>query len=200
MFLARLGNVQGLLSAGNKDQIYGTLMCPSSKSQPRLYTLLLSHTRNLVPELWMDRSLTPDQGSHQLQQFGFSGVLCSLSHSKCTKTLCSPLPFSLLPDSFCPIQVVPCCYVSDYRAAASFNSFPVNNSQIQSILSSLKGVFPEQPHFYSQHIHNLILMVPQRDTFCLGETSCDLKRNQKDICHQEIHHLFFFSPCFSLVN
>lgn len=140
-------------------------------ANPSLCMLLLSHMWNLVPELRVDQSFTPDQGSCQLQQSGFPGVLDSLSLSNCTKALFSPFPFNLLPDSFCPIQVVT-CYLSDDRAAPSFNSSPVNNSQIQSILYSLKGVGPGHSHCYSQHSQNFILMVAPRDTFLPGTPLC----------------------------
>lgn len=55
-----------MVTARNKYQIYGTLTCSSSKSQPLLCTLLLSNTLNLVPEHWMDRGLMPNQVSSQL--------------------------------------------------------------------------------------------------------------------------------------
>lgn len=157
-----------MVSAGNKYQIYGTLMCSGSKSQPPLCMLLLSYTQNLVPELWMDHSLTPNQGSCQLQQpkkafFRSPGVPQSVQMHQ---AFCSPFTISS-PTSFLSHTGCHCYCISD-RAAPSFRSFPVNNSQIQSILHSLKGVFPGQPHCYNQHRHKLILRVPQKDSFCLG--------------------------------
>lgn len=132
--------------------------------------LLLFHTQNLVPELWMDHSLTPKQGSCQLQQSKKSPFQepCIPSVTPNTPKHPAPLsPFHLLPDSLSHTGCH-CYYISDNRAAPSFKSFLVNNSQIQSILHSLKCVFPGQSHCYNQHSHNLILRVPQKDAFCLG--------------------------------